>query len=67
VRDRRARIALWCVAAACIALVGASRVYLGVHHPSDVLAGYGVGVVWLTLVSLGFRWWELRRARFARG
>jgi undecaprenyl-diphosphatase len=32
--------------------VGASRVYVGVHHPSDVVAGHGVGVLSASLVRL---------------
>ncbi|WP_170827235.1 phosphatase PAP2 family protein [Arcticibacter eurypsychrophilus] len=47
------RILLICLLVALILLIGISRIYLRVHYPSDVLAGYCMGVVWLIL-SLEF-------------
>src|SRR5215472_12052550 len=40
VRSASWRRAAWCAAGAVILMIGVSRVYLGVHYPSDVLAGY---------------------------
>ena len=49
------RLGVVILAAALILLIGFSRIYLGVHYPSDVLGGYAVGVVWVAAVALGDR------------
>jgi len=41
-----------------IALIGASRVYLGVHYPSDVIAGYAAAVPWLTACLVAYHQYE---------
>lgn len=45
--ERRARRAIWAVAGLVILLIGSSRVLLGAHYPSDVLAGFTSGGAWL--------------------
>lgn len=48
---RAQRRAIWAVAVAATLLVGASRVWLGVHWPSDVVAGWLVGAGWALLLA----------------
>ena len=62
-QNRLLQLLVWVVAVSLILLVGLSRVYLGVHYPSDVLAGYAIGVIWVTAVALGDRLVTHRRRR----
>ena len=45
-RNRRSRVLTLILAAIIIAMICISRLYLGVHYPSDVLAGLVIGLAW---------------------
>ena len=50
--SRPLRILVWIAAGIMIFLVGLSRIYLGVHYPSDVAAGYLAALFWTLAVIL---------------
>lgn len=58
--DRRARPFFVIVAMILTVLVGCSRVFLGVHWPTDVLAGWSLGAAWAMLCWMAALWLQRR-------
>jgi len=63
VRGTAARAAIFAGAVLLAGLIGYSRIYLGVHYPSDVIAGYAAATVWVATVSYTNRLIERRSER----
>jgi undecaprenyl-diphosphatase len=57
---RRLQLYIMVLALLITGLVGISRVYLGVHWPTDVLAGWTAGAVWAALCGLVMSWLQHR-------
>lgn len=64
---RNPRVGAWYLGVALVlsGVIGVTRVYLGVHHASDVLAGWIAGLIWALCVWLVIR--GLQRTGTLRG
>ena len=59
-QPRTLKVYVMATAVSLTLLVGFSRVYLAVHWPSDVLAGWSVGAAWALMCWLALRWLQRR-------
>jgi undecaprenyl-diphosphatase len=50
IKSRRVRVAIWIVSTAMFLLIGLSRIYLGVHYTTDVIAGFAAALIWILVV-----------------
>jgi undecaprenyl-diphosphatase len=57
-KNRLVRVAIWVFWAGLSLAIGYSRIYLGVHYPSDVLAGYLGALVWSLAVGSAYQKWR---------
>jgi undecaprenyl-diphosphatase len=62
--DRRAKKYFVVLAATITFLIGLTRMYVGVHYPTDVLAGWAIGLLWALACGAIAR--ELQRRRVIR-
>jgi undecaprenyl-diphosphatase len=59
--NKNLRIYILLAAMILVFLIGISRIYLGVHYPTDVLAGWSVGLAWASLCWLAARYLQRRK------
>jgi undecaprenyl-diphosphatase len=62
-RSTGLRVLVWLATAVLVAAIGLSRIYLGVHYPSDVLAGYLAAGVWVSALVAADRMRQRKRLR----
>lgn len=63
-RYQRQRVWIISLTVLLIIAIGFSRMYLGVHWPTDVAAGYAAGLVWLIACIFSLKIWRKHRAKY---
>jgi undecaprenyl-diphosphatase len=53
-----AKLVIWSAAVLCTLAIGISRVYLGVHYPTDVLASDAAAIAWTALLRWAHHVWQ---------
>jgi undecaprenyl-diphosphatase len=61
------RIVIWAASAALVLAIGLSRIYLGVHYPTDVIAGYIAAAAWVSALLFAMRAGRHGRLEMKRG
>jgi undecaprenyl-diphosphatase len=59
IKSKRVRTIVWIIASVMFLSIGLSRIYLGVHHTTDVIAGFAAAFIWIMVV----RFVDLQLAR----
>jgi undecaprenyl-diphosphatase len=63
IKSRRVRTAIWIVSTFMFLTIGFSRIYLGVHHTTDVIAGFAAALIWILMVRFVEKATVIRRLR----
>jgi undecaprenyl-diphosphatase len=50
IENKRINFVTWLIAGLMVLLIGLSRIYLGVHYTTDVVAGYAAALIWIAVI-----------------
>lgn len=63
VKTTMSRVALVLFTAFMIIMIGTSRIYLGVHYPSDIVGGFAVSALWMTFAISVYAYFQNKRKK----